>query len=931
MKRASRRLTALILAVLMLLSSSLYVLPVLASPGAPMKSVTLRPAELPEDGAAGFTTSLYENIWSYDPSADAIVYSGGWSAGCMTAAGYEHFTHINSSNHTWLTRDTTDQWASPAGTIDRGTLQMRAARGLGFATVLGFRAPTSGAVTFSFDRFSSTEGGYFAIFIGQRMVFPTAGLSFAEATDMAAWYAVSPATDMIEINRLLDPVLSTVEEGETISFAFREGSDYFITDPRVTYRTANAPAITSSRFSFKGENYPTYGSNGQHYLINNCGGGWSFGSIPRDGSAPYTPFSCLDPTFCILNKNGTDQWTYGGLYLQNGVVITANHYISIFSYEAPAAGRVSVRVGNITSAKSEGQDILFCILKNDSMIWPQAGGNLQDYSHWFNLTEEGAPSVMQASALSASLRDLRVSAGDSIRYCLVAATGHSMTTKDVDLTVSYISIDSSMPRPASQNTALADCYPLMRAPAEGGGLLAYRGRWQYVAAARGQNDFAPLTKTNGENDLLPGSNKREGYLATSYQGGSAAGLCPGGQYDLAVAYSARYSGRFLLTVPLQDAGAGGTYTVTVEKNGTALFNKTGTVAELGTPTVSMAAKAGDVVYIRVSLPEGETAAAPLYLTPRVTYESMTDRVAITGVSMALSADLTVRFYTAAAVSYFEASEHGLLVWREKQANFDRAESRAEVILAEAAPNNTCCYLYQGLQATEMGDEIYVRPYIKVEGETVYGPVVRFSIFDYATALYGEDTLRNRMVTDLLLYGSAAQRCFSYRTDDLVSDRLSPAQLACGTRVNTLFAAGSQLTPTKGDPILSRLESVSLVLGNGISLRVYAVLDEAEERSAFLEVSSTPDFKNAQKYVLNDEGYATLQTIPVGNTGKRLYIRLVSGAYNRLRYSDTLTYSIEAYIAGTTGKNGPLQDELNAALLNYGNSARAYAYERELGV
>ena len=84
----------------------------------------------------------------------------------------------------------------------------------------------------------------------------------------------------------------------------------------------------------------------------------------------------------------------------------------------------------------------------------------------------------------------------------------------------------------------------MRAPAEGGGLLAYRGRWQYVAAARGQNDFAPLTKTNGENDLLPGSNKHEGYLATSYQGGSAAGLCPGGQYDLAVAYSARYSGRF---------------------------------------------------------------------------------------------------------------------------------------------------------------------------------------------------------------------------------------------------------------------------------------------------------------------------------------------------------------------------------------------------
>jgi hypothetical protein len=231
----------------------------------------------------------------------------------------------------------------------------------------------------------------------------------------------------------------------------------------------------------------------------------------------------------------------------------------------------------------------------------------------------------------------------------------------------------------------------------------------------------------------------------------------------------------------------------------------------------------------------------------------------------------------------------------------------------------------------MGDEIYVRPYIKVDGETVYGPVIRFSIFDYATALYGDDPLRNRMVTDLLAYGAAAQRYFSYRTDALVTDRLTAAQLACGTQADLLFSAERSLTPTKSDPILSRLESVSLLLGNSISLRVYAELDPTEERSAFIEVSATPDFKNARKYPISDEGYVTVHGIPIAETGKNIYIRLASGAYSRLRYSDTLTYSIEAYIAGTSGKNGVLQDELNAALLRYGNSARAYACAREAGV
>ncbi|MBQ8351383.1 MAG: hypothetical protein IJY20_04995 [Clostridia bacterium] len=928
MKYHHRRTLALVLAACMLLSSMIYTLPVLASPGDAMTSVKLEPSVLPEEGSAGFSTSLRDNMWAYDSAACAITYRGGWSAGYMTAAGYAPFSYVNSSSHTWLMRDVVSQWDSPAGTIDRNSLEMHAAKGEGFATVLAYTAPVSGTMTFSLDSFIPSEGNFFAIFVGQRMVFPATNLDFSVA-DHSSWFAITGMSGEVEINRELDNLLVPVNEGETVSFAFRRGTGtQMYAYPRVTYRTANAPAITSSRFNFKGENFPTYGNNGAFYLINNCGDNWSIGSIPRDGSAPYIPFTKLDSTFCIINRGGNDQWVYGGLYLQNGVVITANNYITIFSYEAPASGRVSVRVGNITATQSNGEDMLFCILKNEQMIWPQNGGSLTDYSHWYNLTAEGA-SASQATGLSATLQDVRVTQGDRIQYCFVARNGHSMTTKDLDLTVSYISVDSSLPRPSTVGSSLADNYPLMRDPAQGGGLLAFRGRWQYAAAARGDAAYTTLTTTDEENNFLPGKDKSEGYLATSYQGASAAGLCPGERYDLLLTYEVRYSGRIKLD--LAAFGEGGEYDVTVKRNDKTIEALTGNAGVVGSRSYELAVSAGDILSFRVSLPEGQSEGVPLYLTPTITYTTLSDRVAITGVSMMLTSDLSVRIYTAAAESYFEAKEHGLLVWRAPQENYDTATELAEVVKAEASPKNTCCYVYTGLDATDMGENVYVRPYIKTaEGQTLYGGVVRFSIFDYATALYGADSLRNRMITDLLVYGAAAQRFFEHATTDLVTDRLSSAQLACGTQQGALFTGSSSLSEPDKNTIYTTFEAVSLVLDHGLSFRVYGLEDPLESESTFVEIATTPSFIGAKGYRLKD-GVVTLPSIPFSEASRTFYLRIRTGAYGQLRYSAVLTYSVEAYAAGTSSTVSEEHNALIAALLAYGNSARIYAYERELAM
>jgi hypothetical protein len=467
----------------------------------------------------------------------------------------------------------------------------------------------------------------------------------------------------------------------------------------------------------------------------------------------------------------------------------------------------------------------------------------------------------------------------------------------------------------------------MRDPAAGGGLLAYRGRWQYVAATRGDT-LLPLYDTDGENNFLPGKDKTEGYLATLYQGGAAAGLCPSAFFDLGVRYEVRYSGRVALTLGALPVGTD-TYTVTLEKNGTVLSSTTGTPAQLAAYRHGFGAYAGDIISIRVSLPEGGEGAEPLYIAPALTYEQLFDEVAITGVSMKLTSDLAVKIYTAASVSYFEAREHGLLVWRTPQADYDAAREEAEVIKADSLPTNTCLYTYKGLTATDMGKSIYLRPYVKTaEGKTVYGGVVRFSIVEYATALYGENSLRNRMITDMLIYGAATQQYFGVAADDLATSRLTEAQLACGTQIGSLYAGESSLSAANEETIYTTFESITLLLGSSLSMRVYASIDFTEEDSTFIEVSTSPSFTNAKLYRLKN-GYATINDIPVAETGKTLYMRIRTAAYGRFRYSQTLTYSVEAYAAGTSQTADALHSEMIAALLAYGNSARAYAYERDL--
>lgn len=117
----------------------------------------------------------------------------------------------------------------------------------------------------------------------------------------------------------------------------------------------------------------------------------------------------------------------------------------------------------------------------------------------------------------------------------------------------------------------------------------------------------------------------------------------------------------------------------------------------------------------------------------------------------------------------------LLYWTKPADVYDH--STAEGVLDQVAyEEGRFVFDYTGLAAKQMGDEIYGRPFVVVDGTTYYGDVKKASIMEYAYTILGKfgNTGFSQELMDMmepmLEYGALAQiYCDNYRADRLVNE------------------------------------------------------------------------------------------------------------------------------------------------------------------
>ena len=937
-----RVLSALLL--LAMLCGMFPALPVFASPGVSAKVNYIESGRMPtEDGY--YETAVADNRWNASHQECSITYRGNWLAGCVSdGKGFSVFTYVNSSNAQWLTLDTTDQWSSPAGTVSATAYDIRPHGTAGYATGLAYRAEFTGTVRFSVDAISGGANGAtdgFAIFVGDKMIWPKPGTSVGAVNDMTGWYPITAATTATEINNALSALTYGATAGQDIAFVFKhgDGGGYCRVDPRVVYVSSSVTEGSKSTVAFRNENFPTYQGA---VLTSNFKDNWGFGSFPRDNPDDFTLFDNMSDSYFILNRgkdNDDDQWHYGGLYLETGKVIMTGNYVSVFNYCAPFAGEVNIAVEHITAGiGGDGtDDILFCIAINGKMVWPTTNGQLKDpgeFEDWFALLYDGDVSAATHYKNAGALLGVDVKVGDNIQYCFATRSGHSMNVKDVTLSVTYANVVSTVPTTNEASSSLADNFPLLDG-AESGSATAvgtYRGRWNYVYASRESLDFTELRViTDGR--LLGGGTVGEGYISPLHNNQPVAGLAPGYAFDVAVGYTVRLTGKVKLSVAASAVGEVGTVNYRVLLNGEEIGGVShASVAGISETVVEANVIAGDEIYFVLSSVAGEPAKENAFfnLLPAVEYTEVANETAIVGASMTVSSNLTVNFYVGANGLFADMDEYGILIWREAQEDYTAAERRAERITEGVRQSDFRMRItYHGVAAKQMTDIFYVRPYIVKDGKKHYGDVVKFSVIDYVMQLYGRSDKLDTLLTDMLLYGEAAQEYFGYHTDRLPTARLTSAQRDAASKTAYLYVDRRSVgAENQKNPAFSRIESFSLSLEDRITFCAHIALDESELGTAVLEVSKNYNMSDFSEYAVDENGRAKAVALHAAEVGRIYYFRLRTVRDGMTCYGPIISYNIESYASGLAAAGHSDMAKLCAAMINYGYSALAYATSLE---
>lgn len=660
-------------------------------------------------------------------------------------------------------------------------------------------------------------------------------------------------------------------------------------------------------------------------------GGWSAGYLDDAGFHSFTYVNSSDKSW--LMKNTVDQWQSpaGAVGSKSGLVsphFSDGHATGI-GYKTPYAGTVGFA---LDSAALEPGDA-FAVFCNEKMVFPTEGaaiGKAGRLADWYLITQD-----TDHISLSRMLEDFscEVVTGDTISFVLKRGNAAVSSRSTYSPRVYYKSMAPSMPTPHEISVSLADYYPdfsVMPSGAES--LKAFRGRFSYVYAKAGTTDFLPLQTEVREEALHVSDDPADGYVRVRRYGKTMAALAPSAQYDLAVTYTARYGGEAVLRCDTKIVSENIRYGYTVYRNGEPIVPTLwGTADEIAAKTYSVTLQGGDqLAFVLSADPNAaDTEPKPLGLVPAVSYQSVNDVVAVAGAAMTLTESLDVHFYMVSSV-VMPAEDFGGMYLLRNAPNGTDMKDAVRLPMTQSV-NNINRYTYTGLAAKEMTDTVYAVPYYVEGGKEVLGSPFAFSIRDYVKSLYGVDSRRDTVLTDMLTYGAAAQRHFGYRTDALADEGLSEAQRAAGSKSGFLYESDLRIgTAYERAPAESRVTGISLLLESRIAFRAY-VEAAAGERDTVIQFSASGTFTDAVDCPV-ENGSAVLPGIPVAGVGRAYYMRLRTVSDRGYCYGPTIRYSVKSYVANisiTEAEEVRAAIPLAEAALLYGYSALTYANAKDV--
>jgi len=232
--------------------------------------------------------------------------------------------------------------------------------------------------------------------------------------------------------------------------------------------------------------------------------------------------------------------------------------------------------------------------------------------------------------------------------------------------------------------------------------------------------------------------------------------------------------------------------------------------------------------------------------------------------------------------------------------------------------------YKGINAKEMGDNFSTTLYAVGEDGTIYyGTTVVDSIKSYLVGKIDADASipeLKTMAVDMLKYGAAAQVRLGYNTDNLVTADLTEEQLSYATTeipeaVNNAASSGTGAAVNTNITVTSRVQ-----------LNLSCICTTATDPNAVKCVITDSEGKVLSEIATTNKGNIMFSAI-YENVGAKEMRDVINATFyeGETAISQTVSWSVESYVAQVRAKTNVAEDELNMvnAMLTYGDSVAAY--------
>jgi len=232
--------------------------------------------------------------------------------------------------------------------------------------------------------------------------------------------------------------------------------------------------------------------------------------------------------------------------------------------------------------------------------------------------------------------------------------------------------------------------------------------------------------------------------------------------------------------------------------------------------------------------------------------------------------------------------------------------------------------YKGINAKEMGDNFSTTLYAVGEDGTIYyGTTVVDSIKSYLVGKIDADASipeLKTMAVDMLKYGAAAQVRLGYNTENLVTADLTEEQLSYATTeipeaVNNAASSGTGAAVNTNITVTSRVQ-----------LNLSCICTTATDPNAVKCVITDSEGKVLAEIAAANKGNIMFSAI-YENVGAKEMRDVINATFyeGETAISQTISWSVESYVAQVRAKTNVAEDELNMvnAMLTYGDSVAAY--------